>query len=109
MNVTLLAALIIVAAVPSGAAIAEEAFDPKVTLQVESASLQDLVNTVVLETGFAFFVDANITERDGISIDVLDAPVSMVFASLRRMHSICAWRNPAHPVTSVIIELKSWG
>jgi hypothetical protein len=72
----------------------DERFDPVVTLQIESGSLRDVIEALIRETGFAFIISSHVKDRDGISIDVDEAPASQVFAALRDTYGICAWRHP---------------
>ncbi len=82
-----------------------EESDPVVSIEIENGSLSDLVHVVISQTGYTFFIAANLTNVNGVSMAGSDIPVSRVFAELQSKHGICAWRS----VRSDIVSLESCG
>lgn len=81
---------------------AHEALDPRVTLDVENASLQEVIEPLFLQSHVQFSAPGELMGAGKISISITDQPLSSVLEILRSEHHLCAYRGTSIAPTTMV-------
>lgn len=83
-------------------------FDPTITCPLPSAHIHEVTNSIIEQTGFAFFISPAVSVMDEIPVSVDDVPASKRWplSAARSQLNVIPWvAFASHPPVQTVADL----